>query len=96
MTIRKRIRRRKPIMRNFINRHDPRYPKPGQKVMFAYETGAGAEQEIGTYRANPARIVTKDDTFFEIYVDFKNVIFWATYRGEGIKHKKTVKIKVKK
>jgi hypothetical protein len=93
MTIRKLLRKRKQIMRQFILIHDPRFPKPGQKVMFAYETGAGAEQEIGTYRAKPARIVTKDDMFFEIYVDFKNVIFWAPFRGEGMKkHVKTRKV----
>ena len=102
--IRTKARRRKPIMRNFINRHDPRYPKPGQKVIFSVELSSGSfRQYTGTFYPGPARIVmfsgrmmyrgipVTETIPFDDYVQF-----WAPYRGEGIKHKKTVKIKVKK
>jgi hypothetical protein len=101
MTIRKLLRKRKPIMRQFILNHDPRFPKPGQKVMFAYYCLDGAfRQKVGTYYPGPARIVMCSGMMYRGIpvtetIPFEYVTFWAPFRGEGMrKHVKTRKVKV--
>lgn len=102
MTIRKLLRKRKPIMRQFILSHDPRFPKSGQRILFSVVHSGGAEQGTGTFYPHPARVVQMPAVLgyrgipeapYSIPWDY--VFFWAPLRGEGMrKHVKTRKVKV--
>jgi hypothetical protein len=101
MMIQKLIRRRKQIMRNFIATHEPRFPRPGQRILFSVVHSGGAEQGTGTFYPHPARVVQMPAVLgyrgipkAPYSIPWNYVFFWAPFRGEGIKRKHTRKVKV--
>mgnify|MGYP003297062418 CR=1 FL=1 len=99
MLLRKLIRRRKPVLRNFMATHDPAFPKPGQRIRFSAELEHGAEFGRGCYRAEPARI-EQDLTglcFLQNpirIIPWRRVLNWFT--DTPIKRRQTRKAKVQK
>ena len=106
MIIRKLYRRRKPILRNFIATHEPRFPKIGQRIIFSVNCSDGhAKQGTGIFYPYPARVVQRFFTMLgyrgipdnlPASIPWKFVSFWAPCRGEGIRRKHTRKVKVQK
>ena len=109
MTIRKLLRKRKPIIRQFILSHDPRFPRNEQYIHAAWRIDEDLfKQSLGYFLSDPPRFVPCPHLYAPQTAigmtgvekmcgstPWENIIFWAPFRGEGMrKHVKTRKVKV--